>query len=85
MISLHTNSFSASLHRRMPLWRFSLLMSGVNMLLYNLPFFRFAAEHADATPLGQVWLLGSLAVAMLTANFLMCYLLVWLLRYVAVC
>ncbi|MBQ9705448.1 MAG: hypothetical protein IJV55_04580 [Paludibacteraceae bacterium] len=55
------------------------------MLLYNLPFFRFAVEHADATPLGQVWLLGSLAVAMLTANFLMCYLLVWLLRYVAVC
>lgn len=66
----------------MPLWLFSLVMSTVNLLFYNIPFFGFAASHSGSSLLGNIWLILSLVVVMLVLNMLVCYLLLFLFRYV---
>ena len=68
--------------RRMPLWLFSLVMSTANLLFYNIPFFGFAASHSGSSLLGNIWLILSLVVVMLVLNMLVCYLLLFLFRYV---
>lgn len=64
------------------LLKFSLLMSGVCMLLYNIPFFAFATTHADMILWRRIILIAGLAVVMLALNFLICYLILFLLRHV---
>ena len=52
------------------------------MLLYNVPFFTYVAQHTDEQTGGKLFLLASLVVIMLVLNFMMTYLVMWLLRVV---
>ena len=49
-------------------------------MLYNVPFFRYVAQHTDEQMGGKLFLLASLVVIMLVLNFMMTYLVMWLLR-----
>lgn len=70
------------LKEKMPLYRFSLIMSAVTLVLYNIPFFRFVVSQSELPWLGKAFFTLSLAVIMLALNFLVCYLLLFLMRYV---
>lgn len=61
---------------------FALIMSVVNLVLYNIPFFRFVAQHSSLTGVASVLLFAGLSLLMVAVNFLACYLLLFLLRYV---
>ena len=64
------------------LFTFSSIVSLGTLLLYNVPFFRYVAQHTDETMGGKFFLLASLVVIMLVLNFMMTYLVMWLLRVV---
>ena len=51
-------------------------------MLYNIPFFRYVAENSNADTGGRIFLLASLTVMMLALNFMMTYLVMYLLRRV---
>lgn len=70
------------LRQPMSLTVFSGIMSLVNLVFYNIPFFNFVNENANHSFMTRVLLLTSLVIVMLALNFMMCYLLIWLLRYV---
>ena len=57
-------------------------MSLGTLLFYNVPFFRYVAQHTDEPTGGKFFLLASLVVIMLVLNFMMTYLVMWLLRVV---
>ena len=69
------------LRQKMQLWKFAMLMSIVNLLLYNIPFFVFVSNHSELTIFWYIFLQLSLLIVMLLANFLACYILVFLFRY----
>ena len=64
------------------LFTFSSIVSIGTLLLYNVPFFTYAAQHTDENVGGKLFLLASLVVIMLVLNFMMTYLMMWLLRWV---
>ena len=64
------------------LFTFSSIVSLGTLLLYNVPFFRYVAQHTDEPTGGKFFLLASLVVIMLVLNFMMTYLVMWLLRVV---
>ena len=64
------------------LFTFSSIVSIGTLLLYNVPFFRYVALHTDEQSGGKLFLLASLVVIMLVLNFMMTYLVMWLLRVV---
>ena len=64
------------------LFTFSSIVSLGTLLLYNVPFFRYVAQHTDEPTGGKLFLLASLVVIMLVLNFMMTYLVMWLLRVV---
>ena len=64
------------------LFTFSSIVSIGTLLLYNVPFFGFVASHTDEDGFGKIFLLASLVVVMLVLNFMMTYLVMWLLRFV---
>ena len=64
------------------LFTFSSIVSLGTLLFYNVPFFRYVAQHTDETMGGKLFLLASLVVIMLVLNFMMTYLVMWLLRVV---
>ena len=66
----------------MSLLVFSCVVSVATLLLYNIPFFRYVAGHTNEGAGGRLWLLASLVVVMLAVNFMMTYLLMFLLRRV---
>ena len=68
--------------RPISLTAFSCIVSIATLLLYNLPFFRYVATHTNEATGGKVLLLVSLVVIMLALNFMMTYLVVFLLRTV---
>ena len=68
--------------RPLSLTVFSCIVSVATLLLYNLPFFRYVADHTGTTPGTRVFLLLSLVVVMLSLNFLMASLVLFLLRRV---
>ena len=51
-------------------------------MLYNIPFFVYANDNANANVFGKIWLMTSLAVVMLALNFMMTYLTVFCMRIV---
>ena len=61
---------------------FSWIVSIGTLLLYNLPFFSYVAEQTNEDMGGKVLLLVSLAVVMLSLNFMMTYLVMFLTRRV---
>ena len=64
------------------LFTFSSIVSLGTLLFYNVPFFSYVAQHTDETMGGKLFLLASLVVIMLVLNFMMTYLVMWLLRVV---
>ncbi len=70
------------LKRPMPLTIFAAIMSCVNLLFHNIPFFSFVNENANSGGLTKLFFIFCLVIVMLALNFMVCYLLVYLLRYV---
>ena len=68
--------------RPVSLFVFSCIVSVGTLLLYNIPFFRYVAGHTNEGTGGKWWLMVSLVVVMLAVNFMMTYLLMFLLRRV---
>ena len=68
--------------KQISLLTFSSIVSIGTLLLYNVPFFRYVDQHSDETMGGKLFLLASLVVIMLVLNFMMTYLVMWLLRVV---
>ncbi len=61
---------------------FSCIASIGTLLLYNIPFLHYAAVHTNEEATGRVMLLLSLTVIMLSLNFMMVYLTLFLTRLV---
>ena len=66
--------------RPISLFAFACIVSVCTLLLYNIPFFKYVADHANASAGGKTVLLASLAVIMLAVNFLMACLTMFCLR-----
>lgn len=64
------------------LFTFSCIVSIGILLLYNIPFFRYVADNTNEGVGGKIFLLVSLVVIMLTLNFMMTYLTMFLMRRV---
>ena len=64
------------------LFTFSGIVSIGTMLLYNIPFFNYVASNSAESIGGKLFLLASLAVIMLSVNFMMTCLVMYLLRKV---
>ena len=68
--------------RPISLFAFSCVVSIGTLLLYNIPFFRYVAANTNADAGGKMLLLASLLVIMLVLNFMMTYLVMFVLRAV---
>ena len=66
----------------MPLTTFSAIMSAFCMLCYNIPFFQFVTANNDSALWQRLTLIAGLTVVMFAINFWVCYLLLFLTRYV---
>ena len=64
------------------LFAFSCILSIGTLLLYNIPFFNYVATNTNETLGSKIFLLSSLAVIMLALNFMMAYLVMFLMRFV---
>ena len=64
------------------LFVFSCIVSIGTLLLYNIPFFNFVANNTNESVGGRIFLLASLVVIMLVLNFMMTYLVMFLMRIV---
>ena len=64
------------------LFAFSCIVSIGTLLFYNIPFFHYAADNTNEDTGGKIFLIVSLVVIMLTLNFMMTYLLMFLTRIV---
>ncbi len=77
-----TTEIIRRLVRPISLSAFSCVVSIGTLLLYNLPFFQYVADHTNETPVGRVFLLASLVVIMLLVNYMMTYLAIFFIRWV---
>ena len=68
--------------RPISLFTFSLIVSIGTLLLYNIPFFNYVAANSNENMGGRIFLLASLVVLMLVLNFMMTYLVMFLMRIV---
>jgi len=68
--------------RPISLFAFSCIVSLGTLVLYNIPFFDYAANNSNEGVSGRMFLLASLVVIMLALNFMMTYLLMFLTRRV---
>lgn len=68
--------------RPISLFAFSCVVSIGTLLLYNIPFFRYVADNTNEDAGGKMLLLASLLVIMLVLNFMMTYLVMFVLRAV---
>ena len=68
--------------RPISLFVFSCIVSIGTLLFYNIPFFNYVANNSNESLGGRIFLLASLVVIMLALNFMMTYLVMYLLRMV---
>ena len=68
--------------RPLSLFSFSCIVSIGTLFLYNLPFFNYVANNSNESVGGKIFLLASLVVIMLVLNFMMAYLVMFLMRIV---
>lgn len=68
--------------RPISLFTFACVVSIGTLVLYNIPFFQYVAENTNGNWAGRAFLIVSLAVVMLAINFMMTYLVMFLLRIV---
>lgn len=66
--------------RKISLFTYSCIVSIINLVLFNIPFFKFAVSHNSLSGFPLLFLMGSLVVVMLALNFMMTYLAVYLLK-----
>ena len=59
---------------------FSCIVSIATLVLYNIPFFGYVVDNTGDNLGEQILLIASLGVIMLAVNFMMTYLVVWLMR-----
>ena len=64
------------------LFTFSCVVSIGTLLLYNIPFFNYVAGNNNESVGGKIFLLASLVIIMLVLNFMMTYLVMFLMRIV---
>jgi lipid A ethanolaminephosphotransferase len=76
------SNIKKTLSRPISLFAFSCIVSIGTLLLYNIPFFNFVANNTNENVGGKIFLLASLVVIMLVLNFMMTYLVMFLLRIV---
>lgn len=72
--------FSNPLHP-ISLFRFSLIVSILNLLCYNIPFFGFVREHVEGEGFGVLCFMACLVVVMVSLNFMVIYLVLFLTRF----
>ena len=82
MVRMHLKPSRQKLTASKSLFTFSSIVSLGTLLFYNVPFFRYVAQNTDEPTGGKLFLLASLVVIMLVLNFMMTYLVMWLLRVV---
>ena len=68
------------LRKPISLFAFSCIVSIATLLLYNIPFFDYVINNTNENLGGKIFLMASLVVVMLVANFMMTYLVMFLLR-----
>ncbi len=68
--------------RPISLFIFSCIVSVWTLVVYNIPFFDYVANNTNESAAGKVFLMASLVVLMLVLNFMMTYLVMFLLRVV---
>lgn len=68
--------------KQIPVSVFAAILSVINLLLYNIPFFAFIADNAQMGTMARVGLMTAMVVIVLVLNFVVFYLLLQLLRYV---
>ena len=68
--------------KQISLFAFSSIVSIGTLLLYNIPFFIYVAQNTNESTGGKLFLLTSLVIIMLALNFMMTYLVMWLMRMV---
>ena len=69
-------------HKPISLFAFSCIVSIGTLLLYNIPFFRYVADNTNENAGGRIFLLASLVVIMLMLNFMMTYLVMFVMRMI---
>ena len=72
----------ALLRKPISLFIFSCIVSIGTLLLYNIPFFNYVANNTNENLGGKIFLLASLVIIMLVLNFMMTYLVMFLMRIV---
>lgn len=70
------------LKKPMSLTLFAAIMSCINLIFHNIPFFSFVHENANTSGFSRFFFIACLVIVMLVLNFMVCYLLLFLLRYV---
>ena len=70
------------LRKPIPLFAFSCIVSIGTLLLYNIPFFKYVAQNTNTHAGGRVLLIVSLIIIMLVFNFMITYLVMYLMRMV---
>lgn len=68
------------LRKPISLFAFSCIVSIATLLLYNIPFFDYVINNTNENLGGKIFLMASLVVIMLVVNFMMTYLVMFLLR-----
>ena len=76
------NDVTQRLRKPISLFVFAAVVSIATLLLYNIPFFSYVAGNNNESTLGRLFLLLSLGVVMLALNFMMTYLVMFLLKMV---
>ena len=76
------NDVTQRLRKPISLFVFAAVVSIATLLLYNIPFFCYVARNNNESTLGRLFLLLSLGVVMLALNFMMTYLVMFLLKIV---
>ena len=74
------NTIKQILRKPISLLAFSGIVSIATLLLYNIPFFNYVAHNNNEGTFGRLFLMASLVVIMLLVNFLMTYLIMFLMR-----
>ncbi len=75
-------AMARKLVRPISLFTFSCIVSVWTLLVYNIPFFDYVANNSNESAAGKAFLMASLVVVMLLINFMMTYLVMFLLRMV---
>ncbi|MBO6005659.1 MAG: DUF1705 domain-containing protein, partial [Paludibacteraceae bacterium] len=70
------------LKKPMGLLTFAAVMSVVNLVFYNIPFFTFVWQNSQSEFSGKLLLTVCFVLVMIVANFMACYLVMFLMRYV---